>query len=227
MSIIKFISSKILIGCYIAICVFCLLGVSAFAANTGLSPSLGDGDDRSDDHPAARSSTDTDIQGKVGSIGDEISILDSPVILLEHGTIVMANDLEGTQTFGATASQNDSVGYSIEVSSSIGSQLLVPSDYSEDSFAVDGDGYLIGIRSGTFSCYIGDYTVRFPSYGTPQYRLTSGISSTWNDINITYVKSSNVEIVGDRFNWYDDKFRTLIAVAGLCSLLILAFRRRD
>lgn len=208
-------------------CAICLLGVSSFAANTGLSPSLDDGDDWLDDHPAARSSTDTDIQGKVGSIGDETSILDSPVILLEHGTIVLADDLEGTQTLGATASQNDPVGYSIEVSSSIGSRLLVPSDYSEESFAVDSNGYLTGIRSTTFSCYIGDYTVRFPSYGTPQYRLTIGSSYTWTDINITYVGSSNVEIVGDRFNWYDDKFRTLVAVAGLCSLLILALRRRD
>lgn len=210
-----------------AITVFCaiyFLGVSSFAANTGLSPSLVDGDDRSDDYPAARSSTDTDIPE---GLNVEISNLDTPVILLQSGTVVVANDLEGSQTFGATTSQNDPVGYSVEVSSSIGSLLLVPSDYSERSFAVDGDGHLIGIRSGTFSCYIGDYTVRFPSYGTPQYRLTSGSSYTWTDINITYLGSSNVEILGDRFNWYDDKFRTLIAVAGLFTLLILAFRRRD
>lgn len=201
--------------------------MSVFAADSDLFLALDGGDDRPDDHSAASASTDTDIHERIGSIGDETATLDNPIILLEHGTIIMANDVEDNQTLGATASEDDPVGYSIEVSSSIGSRLLVPSDYSEDSFAVDGDGHLIGIRSGTFSCYITDYTVRFPYYSTPQYRLTNGSSYTWTDIDITYVGSSNVEIVGDRFNWYDDKFRTLIAVAGLCSLLILAFRRRD
>lgn len=217
----------ILSAAIIVFCAICLLGVSAFAANTDLSSSLDDGDDRSDDHPAARSSTDTDLEGRIGTLGDEIQDLDSPIILLQSGTVVISNELESNQALGSAAAEVDPVGYSIEVSSSIGSRLLVPSDYSEDSFAVDSNGYLIGIRSGTFSCFIGDYTVRFPSYGTPSYRLTSGTSYTWTDFNITYVGSSNVEIIGDRFNWYDDKFRTLVAVAGLCSLLILAFRRRD
>lgn len=207
----------------ILFCSFCL-GVSAFAANIDISPSLDDGNYRPDDHSAVGPSTYTDIPE---GLSDEISNMNSPVILLQSGTVVVANDFEGNQTLGAAASPDGPVGFSVEVSSSIGSQLLVPSDYSERSFAVDGSGHLIGIRSGTFSCYIGDYTVRFPSYGTPQYRLTSGSSYTWNDINLTYVGSRNVEIIGDRFNWYDDKFRTLIAVAGLCFLLILAFRRHD
>ena len=90
---------------------FCL-GVSAFAANTGLSSSLDGGDDRSDDHSAVGASTDTDIPE---GLSDEISNLDSPVILLQSGTVVMANDLEGNQTFGSAASQTDPVGYSIEV----------------------------------------------------------------------------------------------------------------
>lgn len=198
--------------------------MSSFAANTDLSSPLDVGNDRPDDHPSSSASTATDIPE---GLSNEISNLDSPVILLEHGTIVMANDLEGNQALGASASQDDPVGYSIEVSSSIGNRLLVPSDYSEDSFAIDSNGYLIGLRSGTFSCYIGEYTVRFPSYGTPQFRLTNGSSYTWTDINITYVSSSNVEIIGDRFNWYDDKFRALIDVAGLCFILILAFRRHN
>lgn len=220
----RYISSKALILSFFSICLFGFLGVSAHAANTGIQPSFSNGDDWFDDNPSSSPSTHTDISEVLKS---EISDLDSPVILLEHGTIVLASDPEESQALRAPASGDQQIGYSISVSSNIGDQLLVPSDYSERSFSVDGNGHLIGIRSGTFSCYIGEYTVRFPSYGTPQYRLTNGSSYTWTDINITYVESSNVEVVGARFNWWDDRFRTLIAVAGLFSLLILAFRRHD
>lgn len=203
------------------------MGETSYAANTGLSSPVDGRNDRSDDNPDSIPSSNTDIEGRIGSLSDEVTSLDTPIILLEHGSVIVANDIEDPPRLGSSSSQDDPIGFSIEVSSNIGSRLLVPSEYTEKSFAVDSNGYLIGIRSATISCYIGNYTVRFPSYGQPQYRLTSGSSYTWTDINISYVGSSNVEVVGDRFNWYSNEFRTLIEVACLCFLLILAFRRRD
>lgn len=220
----KYISTKILVRCYAAICVFCILGVYSYAANTGLSPALDSGSDGSDDHSSSGASSATDLPE---GLNNEIQNLDSPVILLQSGTVVLANDIEDPPRSGASSSGSSEVGFTIEVSSSIGSLLLVPSDYSEKSFTVDSSGYLIGIRSSTFNCYIGEYTVRFPAYSSPQYRLTNGTGYTWNDINITYVDSSNVEIVGQRFNWWSERYQVLISVATLCFILILALRRRD
>lgn len=207
---------------FAVICLFCFFGVSAYAANTGLQPSVSGGDDGSDDRPASRPSTHTDISEVLSS---EISDLDSPVIFLEHGTVVMASDGEDSQELRALSSGDQPLGYSILVSSSIGDELLVPSEYSEKSFSLDSDGNLIGVRSSTFNCYIGQYTVRFPVYGQPQYRLTSSSSYTWQDIDIQYLSTSNVEVFGAHVNYWSDQFKALISVAILCFILILAFRR--
>lgn len=220
----RYISTNILVRCYVALCAICILGVYAYAANTGLSPVMDSGSDGSDDHSSSGASTVTDLPE---GLSNEIQNLDSPVILLQSGTIVMANDLEDPPRLSASPPGSSQVGFSVEVSSSIGNLLLVPSDYSEKSFTVDSSGHLIGIRSSTFNCFIGEYTVRFPSYSTPQYRLTNSTGYTWNDINITYVDSSNVEIIGQRFNWWSERYQVLISVATLCFILILALRRRD
>lgn len=211
-----------------AFCAICLLGVFSFADDSSLSSPLDGRDDGSDDHSSASTSTDIDgKEGRIKTVNDEIQDLDSTVILLEHGTIIMANELEDDQEVASRSSSGQSLGYSIEVSSSIGSELLVPSEYSEKSFSVDSSGNLIGIRSSTFNCYLGQYTVRFPAYGQPQYRLTSSSSYTWTDIDLEFIETENVEIVGRHMNWWSDQFRALIAVATLCFLLILALRRRD
>lgn len=211
-----------MIAVYVAICLVCFLGVSAYAANTGIQSSVSDRDDRADDSFTSRPSTHTDLSEVLNS---EISDLDSPVILLEHGTVVMASDIEAAPSLRASSSGDQQIGYSISVSSSIGDELLVPSEYSEKSFSLDSDGNLIGVRSSTFSCYIGQYTVRFPVYGQPQYRLTSGTTYTWQDIDLQFVSTSNVEVIGAHVNYWSDQFKVLISVATLCFVLILAFRR--
>lgn len=211
-----------MIAVYIAICLVCFLGVSAYAANTGIQSSIFDRDDRSGDSSTFSPSTYTDIPEV---LNNEISDLDSPIILLERGTIVMAGNLEDAPPLRASSSGDQQIGYSISVSSSIGDHLLVPSEYSEKSFSLDANGNLIGVRSSTFSCYIGQYIVRFPVYGQPQYRLTSGTSYAWQDIDIEYLSTSNVEVIGAHVNYWSDQFKVLISVATLCFVLILAFRR--
>lgn len=141
--------------------------------------------------------------------------------------MVIQNDLETAELAGQLLSENRSVndyGLYIDIDASpLPSRLYIPSDYSENSFAVDSSGNLIGIRSSSITCYSGNYTVRFPAYASPQYRLTNGTGYTWTDINITYVDSPNVSVLGARSNFWSERNQALLLcmIGGLAVCLYL------
>lgn len=107
-------------------------------------------------------------------------------------------------------------------------KIYVPIDYQEGSFAYDNNGNLVNIRSATITGYILDgtqYTVRWTSFNTPQYRLVnySGVSSAYEDLTITSVIDTNIQIVEDDSEvplFPDDRyiFLSILAVLGVIML---------
>lgn len=212
-----------------ALTVFVISGV-AYAANTGISSHVS-----SDSSGLVNRASDTDVSRKGDAVNNALSVEgDTPVISIEHGTVLVqsldeADSLAGESLaedplMAASRSSSD-FGFYINVSSSIGSRLYVPSDYREDSFYVDGSNLLHGCRSSSFICYIGNYSVRFPAYSTPQYRLTSGTSYSWTDLDIEFDSSPNVSVVGARYNFFSDRFQALLLLI-IGGLLICLYLKR-
>lgn len=199
-----------------AFTVFVFSGV-AYAANTGISSHVS-----SDSSVLVNRASDSDASRKGDAVNNALSVEgDSPVISIERGTVLVQSLYEADSLAGesiaedplmAPSRSSNNFGFYIDVSSSIGSRLYVPSDYREDSFYVDSSNLLHGCRSSSFICYIGNYSVRFPAYSAPQYRLTSGTSYTWTDLDIEFDSSPNVSIVGARYNFFSDRFQTLLLV---------------
>lgn len=84
---------------------------------------------------------------------------------------------------------------------------------------------LIGTNSSTITCYGQvsngtQYTVRFPSYDVPEYRLVNYTSGTqWSDLTITDIVETNLPILTD----FDFQRNTDGALVAGCVLFILVF----
>lgn len=184
---------------FFAVCVISVLGVISFAdGNTGVSYSS------SSDKRSPASSSDL---VKYIFLDDE------------------DNDGAGSALSGGMRGVND-FGYYIDISDTVfGSRLYIPSDYIQNSFYINSSGYLFGCRSSSFTVYAGNYSIRFPSYGTPQYRLTNGQQQTWTDINIEYIDSPNVSVEGARINFWDERIKTVILVV-LGGLVVCLYMKR-
>lgn len=221
--------ARILAAAFAVICASCLIGVVAYADDPdSVDPVVYDDVGSDPDLPLdpADPATDTDLPAELKEYLDEDDTMDSKVIFLERGTIYVANNSEDPEVLRSPAATSPEVGYVIHVTSSIGSDLLVPSDYAQSSFCLDANGNLIGCRSNTFSCYMGQYTVRFPVYGQPEYRVTNGTGYTWTSVDLQYESSSSVEVLGANIPWWSDKYKVLISVATMFFIIILALRRR-
>lgn len=211
------------------LCATCLIGVTAYADDPDPAPAVVSDDSGSDpDLPldSGDPATDTDLPEELKEHLDEADTMDSKIILLERGTVIVANNNSDPEVLRSPAATSSEVGYVIHVTSTIGSDLLVPSDYALGSFCLDANGNLIGCRSGTFTCYMGQYSVRFPVYGQPEYRVTNGTGYTWQSVDLQYDSSSSVEVLGAHIPWWSDKYKVLISVATMFFVLILALRRR-
>lgn len=205
----------------LAAAIMIFASVVSYAANTGIRASSHTDFDSVELSP----STSTDLRGDDLN-GSAIDLDDIPSVSIRAGQVVIQADEETAELAGsalASVRSSNDYGYYIDLeSNNLGSRLYVPSDYVEDSFYVSS-GSLRGMRNTTFTCYIGEYSVRFPAYGTPQYRLTSGTGYTWNDVNLQYLDSPNVSVLGARENFWSDKVQTLLLllIGGLAVCLYL------
>lgn len=196
--------------------------VVSYAANTGVSYRSDDDQFGMDRGPASASDLrEADLNGQVFDL-DCV-----PSVSIRAGEVVVLADQEDSGSPGALLSQMRSVadyGYYIDIdSSTVGSRIYVPSEYAEGSFYVDSSGHLFGMRNSAFTCYSGQYSIRFPAYSTPQYRVTSGTGYTWQDITLTYSDSPNVSVMGARENFWNEKMQALflVMIGGLCVCLYL------
>lgn len=90
-------------------------------------------------------------------------------------------------------------GYYIECSTSqLGTVMMyVPYNFQRGSFSFDDTGNLVNITSSTITGIVfrgnTSYTLRFSSFGNPQYRSSSG-SSSYMDLTVNEVLNTNVQI---------------------------------
>lgn len=206
----------------LAAAIMIFASVMCYAANTGIRPSFHTDLDSVELSP----STSTDLRGDDLN-GATVDLDDIPSVSIRAGQVVISPDEATAELAGSALSEGlraaNDYGYYIDLeSNSLGSRLYVPSDYAEDSFYISS-GSLYGMRNSTFTCYIGQYSVRFPAYGTPQYRLTSGTGYTWNDVDLQYLDSPNVSVLGARENFWSVKVQTLLLllIGGLAVCLYL------
>lgn len=112
-------------------------------------------------------------------------------------------------------------------------KIYVPIDYQEGSFAYDNNANLVNIRSATITGYILDgtqYTVRWTSFNTPQYRLVnySGVGSSYEDLTIYSVNDTNIQIIEDDSEvplFPDDRFVQLLILLCLGVIVVCQFMR--
>lgn len=207
----------------LAAAIMIFASVVSYAANTGIRSSSDLDGDSVELRPA--SSTDYREGDSVNASAFNLDGVQS--VSISTGSVSLQVDEETSEFSGSALAEDlrasNDYGFYIDLgSNSLGSRMYVPSDYSENSFYVSG-GNIFGMRSSTFTCYIGQYSVRFPSYGTPQYRLTSGSTMQWTDINIPYSDSPNVSVLGARENFWTDKMQALflVLIGGFCVCLYL------
>lgn len=189
----------------------------------------------------------------VCAFGDDLdqttgsSITTSPGAIITSESAISADVLEvetlvvGNMILQSTGDPDDELpdepsqvigqyGYYIVVNiPSIGNNLtlVVPANYRDNYFAVDDDGYIYNCSSSTITCYTGIYTVRFPSYSSPQTRRTNPTTGEqWIDRNITYVSSGNVSVLGANTLWWSDFGYPLIIFGLLGVIAICLFIKR-
>lgn len=112
-------------------------------------------------------------------------------------------------------------------------KIYIPIDYQEGSFAYDNYGNLVNIRASTITGYVLDgtqYSVRWTSFGTPQYRLLnySGVGSSYNDLNIESVQDTNIQIIEDDTEvplFPDARFVQLLILLCLGVLVLCQFMK--
>lgn len=112
-------------------------------------------------------------------------------------------------------------------------KIYIPIDYQDGSFAYDNNGNLVNIRSSTITGYILDgtqYTVRWNSFNTPQYRLLnySGAGSAYQDLSIYSVNDSNVQIIEDDSDvplFPDDRFIQILILLCLGVIVLCQFMK--
>lgn len=207
----------------LAAAIMILASVVSYAANTGIRSSF----DLDGDSVELRPASSTDYRESDFVNDSKINLDGVQSVSISAGSVSLQIDEETSELSGSALAEglraSNDYGYYIDLqSNNLGSRLYVPSDYAEDSFYVSS-GNLYGMRNSTFTCYIGQYSVRFPAYGRPQYRLTSGSTMQWTDIDIPYSDSPNVSVLGARENYWSDKVQTLILllIGGLAVCLYL------
>lgn len=206
----------------LAAAIMIFASVVCYAANTGVLSSSDPDGNSVEQRPAS----DSDLRGDDLN-GSTVNLDDISRVSIRAGSVVIQTNEPSAELAGSALTSvrsSSDYGYYIDLEdSSLGSRLYVPSEYHEDSFYIDGSGLLHGMRNSAFSCYIGNYTVRFPSYSSPQYRLTSGTGYTWNDVDLQYSDSPNVSVLGARENFWTDKMQALflVLIGGLCVCLYL------
>lgn len=118
----------------------------------------------------------------------------------------------------------DDLGYWIDVSGLPVSRIHIPSQYRDNYFGIDEDGYLYNINTGTVTLTEGIYSIRFPSYAQPSYRRTDQTSQQYTYTNVSFIESPNVSVFGAsqqiRDNWY------LVVIGLIGGVLLCLFIKR-
>ncbi len=104
--------------------------------------------------------------------------------------------------------------------------IFLPINYMRDTFCFTGTQNIFNLTAGTVTGFatVGNdvYTVRWLNFSTPQYRVKDGSGYQYDDLTITAVNNTNIDIV-DSFDDLQtvDMTMTLVIIAGLLGVVIL------
>lgn len=219
--------------------------------------SLG-GDEENGSHIPATDSGDSgsldDNSSLLPDVGSESEITSPDGLVIEDGGEVIEEEEPFIEDAGSVhinadavylTAEEEAVVYSVgdvlsggaffEVDTSeLGNvKIYIPMDYQEGSFAYDNYGNLVNIRASTITGYILDgtqYSVRWTSFGTPQYRLLnySGVGSSYNDLTVETVTDTNVQIIEDDTEvplFPDTRFIQLLILLCLGVIVVCQFMK--
>lgn len=209
-------------------------GESSSSADSGDSGSL---DDNSSVLPADGSESEvTSSDGVV--VEDEEEVIEDESFVEDTGSVHINADAvylsSGEEAVTYSVGDVLSGGAFFEVDTSeLGSvKIYIPIDYQEGSFAYDNNGNLVNIRASTITGYILDgtqYTVRWTSFNTPQYRLTdSDYSSSYEDLTVVSVTDTNIQIIEDDTEvplFPDTRFVQLLILLCLGVIVVCQFMK--
>lgn len=163
------------------------------------SGSVTDGSESSgSDSPEATESTEP-IESESGE-EDYTFVSESGEVYIEADAVYLTGEDEAI-TYSVGDVLSGGAFFDVETSELGSVKIYIPIDYQEGSFAYDNHGNLVNIRAASITGYILDgtqYSVRWTSFNTPQYRLTNyDYGSSYEDLTITFVNDSNIQIVED------------------------------
>lgn len=141
--------------------------------------------------------SDPVFSGDAADLAEQYAADSGNVVVVQADQVILASDAE---TF-ALSSAPLAGGYYIDCSTSaLGDvRIYVPYEYQRGSFTTNTSGDIVSLRSSTVTglLYDGDtaYTVRWSSFGTPQYRSYSGSSYSYYDLGVSHILDTNIQIL--------------------------------
>lgn len=137
------------------------------------------------------------LSGDAADLAEQYAADSGNVVVVQADQVILASDAQSFALPGAPLAG----GYYFDCSTSaLGDvRIYVPYEYQHGSFTTNSNGDLVSLRSSTVTgiLYSGDtsYTVRWSSFGTPQYRFYSGSSSSYRDLGVSEILDTNVQIL--------------------------------
>lgn len=155
------------------------------------------GEPSSDSVVSEDSVSDPVLSGDVADLAEQYAADSGNVVVVQADQVILASDAQSFALPGAPLAG----GYYIDcTTSALGDvRIYVPYEYQYGSFTTNSNGDLVSLRSSTVTgiLYSGDtsYTVRWTSFGTPQYRAPSGSSYYYYDLGVSEILDTNIQIL--------------------------------
>ena len=176
------------------------------------------GEPSSDSYVSEDAVSDPVLSGDAADLAGQYASDSGNVVVVQADQVILASDAQPFAPPGAPLAG----GYYIDcLTSALGDvRIYVPCEYQYGSFTTNSNGDLVSLRSSTVTgiLYSGDtsYTVRWRSFGTPQYRSEFGSSSSYSDLGVSKILDTNVQILSS-----DSDVPLLPSVEYLLLVLIL------
>lgn len=140
--------------------------------------------------------SDPFLSGDAADLAEQYAADSGNVVVVQADQVILSSDAQPFALSGAPLAG----GYYIDCSTSaLGDvRIYVPCEYQYGSFTTNSHGDLVSLCSSTVTgiLFSGDtfYTVRWRSFGTPQYRSEFGSSSSYSDLGVSEILDTNVQI---------------------------------
>lgn len=141
------------------------------------------------------------LSGDAADLAEQYAADSGNVVVVQADQVILASDAQSDAQSSALSGAPLAGGYYIDCSTSaLGDvRIYVPYEYQRGSFTTNASGDIVSLRSSTVTglLYDGDivYTVRWSSFGTPQYRSYSGSSYSYYDLGVSEILDTNIQIL--------------------------------